>query len=111
MTRYGARHSDATKAAVHKSHRFLGTQRRMTLIIAAVARIGRADQLVPRTTDDGLARTLKLLADSVDLTTDEGAAIVATLARKPKTLGAWVRRNRARVQQILDAQKDNGPPP
>jgi hypothetical protein len=73
----------------------------MTLVITALARIGHA----------GLSRTIKQLAASVDPTTDEGAAIIATAALEAKTFGAWIRRNRHRVHQILDAQKEKGPPP
>jgi hypothetical protein len=83
----------------------------MALTIAAIQRLGCADQLLPQTMDAELARTLAMLAATVDPTTEEGVAILSTAARTPKAFGVWVRRNRAKVQQILDAQRTNGPPP
>lgn len=111
MPRYGAHHRDATTAAVRISRRYVVKHRDMTLVIGAIQRAGRADQLLPQTMDEALARTLAMLAATVDPTTDEGAAILSTAARTPKALGVWIRRNRARVQQILDARKAEGPPP
>lgn len=111
MHRYGSQHRGATRAGCQRSPRYMDTQRRMALVIGAVARIGRADQLLPQTSDTGLARTLEMLAATVDPATHEGAAIIVTVTKTPKAVAAWVRRNRERVQQILDAQRTNGPPP
>lgn len=109
--KYGARHRIATAAGCHRSSRYIATEKRMALVVAAVARIERTHLLLPRTFDVGLARTLDTLAATADPSTDQGAAILATINRTPKSLGAWVRRNRERVQQMLDAQRTNGPPP
>ena len=99
--KYDAHHARATKTAVHNSRRCIDQAQRMILLIGAFASIGRADQLLPRTSDSGIAKTLALLADSVDKSTPVGTAVVMTMARTPKAFAAWVRRNRARVQQIL----------
>ncbi len=82
------------------------TQQRLSLVIDAMVRVGRADLLLPRTSDAGLGRTLDALAAGSDPTTPQGAALIQTATRRPKALAMFVRRNREWVlAEIAKAQQ------
>jgi hypothetical protein len=101
--RGSAQHRQATVAGCRNSERSQVTRQRVGLVIDALARLQRADLILPRTHDMGLAATLGALAAATDPSTPLGDALRATLARSPKALAVYCRRNREFVRQRIAA--------
>jgi hypothetical protein len=112
MSAYGAQHRIATAAGCRNCERSRTTRQRVSLVIGALARIGRTDLIVPQAQDMGLARTLDALAAGTDANSQLGEALRRTLSKTPKALAAFCRRNPAWVQaEIAKAQNETGGPP
>jgi hypothetical protein len=108
--KYGSRHRSTTAAGCRNSERSRVIRQRVALVIGALTRAGRADLVVPQAQDMGLARMLATLAASTNPDSPEGTALRQTMAKTPKALAAYCRRNRAWVSaQIAAATKDNAP--
>ena len=102
-------HSAAIRMGLINSQRILAARNRVSLIVGALQRTGHGDLLAPpRFHDAGIRLALERLAHAADPATDEGRAILHSVALSPGAVMVWLRRHREQVYAMLSHEQTAG---